>query len=115
MKREAMDLAPMPALHRLKESTRPAQIHITRMPARARCDQELRQITRELCDELAILRRVFARFHIAPAAPGLVADAPILHTEGFLVAVGRALVGKTFSPRRSVAIRDPIVKLLGRA
>src|SRR5262245_6649955 len=85
------------------------------MPARACRDQERRHINRELCDELAILRSVFTRFHIAAAAPGLVADAPILHAERLFVAVGSALVGQTLGPGRSVAIRNPIVKFPGRA
>src|SRR5262249_30265437 len=85
------------------------------MPARAGCDQERLQINREVCDELAILRSVFARFHIAAATPGFVADAPIFHAERVLVSVGAALVSQTFGPGRSVAIRDPFVKLPGRA
>src|SRR5262245_38100983 len=85
------------------------------MPARAGRDQERRDVDRELCDELAILRGVFARLHIAAAAPGLIADTPILYPEWLFGAVGRAFVRQTFSPRRGVAIRDPIVKLLGRA
>src|SRR5262245_11026845 len=85
------------------------------MPVRAGRDQEWREVSRELCDELAVLRGVFARLHIAAAAPGLVADAPILHAERLLVAIGRAFVRQTFSPPRSVTIRDPIVKLPGRA
>src|SRR5262252_641408 len=85
------------------------------MPARAGRDEKRRHINRELCDELAVLRGVFARLHVSAAAPGLVADSPILHAERLLVAVSRAFVRQTFSPSRSVAIRDPIVKLSGRA
>src|SRR5262245_26729402 len=85
------------------------------MPARAGCDQERRHINRELCDELAILRSVFTRFHIAATAPGFVANTPILHAERLLVAVGSTLISQTFSPGRSVTIRDPIVELPGRA
>src|SRR5262245_19182367 len=85
------------------------------MPARAGRDQERRHINRELRDKLAVLRGVFARFHIAAAAPGLVADAPILHAEGLPVAVGPAFVSQTFSSRRGVTIRDPVVKFPGRA
>src|SRR5262245_51409576 len=85
------------------------------MPVRAGRDQERREVNRELCDELPVLRGIFARLHIAAAAPGLVADAPILHAERLLFAVGSAFVRQTFSPCRSVAIRDPIVKLPGRA
>src|SRR5215813_3946107 len=85
------------------------------MPARAGRDQERLHINRELCDELAILRSVFARFHIPAAAPGFVADAPILHAERLLGAVGASLVRQTFGPGRTVAIKDPIMKLLGRA
>src|SRR5215813_4683091 len=85
------------------------------MPARTGRDQERRQVDRKLRDELAILRGVFPWFHITATAPGFVADAPILHAERLLVAVGRAFVSQTFSPRRSVAIRDPVVKFPGRA
>src|SRR5215813_7052858 len=85
------------------------------MPSRAGCDQERRHINRELCDELAILRSVFTRFHIAAAAPGFVANPPILYAERLLVSVGSALISQTFSPGRSVTIRDPIVELPGRA
>src|SRR5262245_14872679 len=85
------------------------------MAARTGRDQEWRYVDGELRDELAILRRVFARFHIAAAAPGLIADAPILNAEGLPVAIGRAFVGQTFRSRRSIAVRDPIVKLPGRA
>src|SRR4029079_8375281 len=85
------------------------------MSARAGRDQERRDVDRELCDELAILRGVFSRLHIAAATPGLVADAPILHAEWLLGAIGHAFVRETFSPRRGVAIRDPIMKFPGRA
>src|SRR5262245_6679643 len=83
------------------------------MPARAGCYQERIQINRELSDELAVLRCIFARFHIAATAPGLIADAPILHAERLFVAIRRALVSQTFGSRWSIAIRDPIVELPG--
>src|SRR5262245_25662289 len=115
MEREAMNLAAMATLHRLEESVRPAQIHIVRMSARAGRDQERFEVNRELCDELAILRGVFSRLHITAAPPRFVADAPILHAEWLFGAIGRAFVRQTFSSRRGVAIRDPIMKFPGRA
>src|SRR5262245_24997290 len=85
------------------------------MSARAGRDEERRHINGELCDELAILHSVFARLHIAAASPRLISDAPILHAERLLGTIGRAFVSQTLRPRRSVAIRDPVMKLPGDA
>src|SRR5437867_2517389 len=77
--------------------------------ARANGDQEGFGICGKLAGERAVMRGVFAGAHRAAAPPGLVADAPVAHTEGLAVAICAALVGQARGSRGSVAIRHPIV------
>ena len=50
---------------------------------------------------------------IAAAAPGFVADAPILHIKRFGVAISSALIGQGRRTGWRIAVFDPLIKLLG--
>src|SRR4029077_16178365 len=73
------------------------------------------RICRELGDETPVKHGVLVGLHVAAAAPGLVADAPPLHAERRLVAVGSAFGGERRGVGGSVAVKYPIVEFLRRA
>src|SRR4029077_12778895 len=102
------------AAHALEKARSPANINVGGMPAWTGRHQEGLRVCGELGNERSEKRSVFLRPHSAAATPRFVANAPVPHAKRLLVAIRRALVGKSNGSHGRVAVRHPIVEFRRR-
>src|SRR6185437_6454611 len=97
--------------HAFEEAGGPTDVFICRMATRAGGDEKWLFVVRKLRYELAVLLRILLRSHRSAAAPGLVADSPVLNIEWLGIAIFGPLICQGQRPRRCIAIRNPVMKL----
>src|SRR5262249_18337528 len=113
MQRETVRLF---AMHGFEEAGRPPNVGVARVSAGAsRHQKRLRREGGELSDELSVEGRILGGLHVAAATPRLVAYPPIPNSKRFLLPIGSPFICHSQSSQRSVAIGDPVVKLLRSA